>query len=69
MIARAWCLFSIVLGTLCTSAYASDVNAVGGARERLASILPEPGNLVLLAIGVAGLLIGRHGSRSRRRDD
>lgn len=34
-----------------------------------ASSVPEAGNLMLFAAGVAGLLIGRRGSRSRRRDD
>jgi hypothetical protein len=38
-------------------------------QERRASILPEPSNLVLFAAGIAGLIIGRRGSRSRRRDD
>jgi hypothetical protein len=34
-----------------------------------ASSVPEAGNLMLFAAGVAGLIIGRRSSRSRRRDD
>lgn len=33
-----------------------------------ASAIPEPTNLALLAMGVIGLLVGRHAAR-RRRDD
>ena len=31
--------------------------------------VPEPSDIALLAAGVAGLVIGRRSSRSRRRDD
>jgi len=34
-----------------------------------ASRVPEPTDLALLAAGVAGLIIGRRGSRSKRRGD
>jgi hypothetical protein len=37
--------------------------------DRRASSVPEPSDIVLLAAGVAGLIIGRRGSRSRRRSD
>ena len=71
MIARAWCLVPalVLLPLSMTQAQAADPVSDTGASERRASILPEPGNLALLAAGVAGLLIGRQGSRSRRRDD
>lgn len=69
MIARAFCLLSALALSPLSMAQATDLTPDTGASERRASILPEPGNLVLLAAGVAGLLIGRKGGRSRRRDD
>jgi hypothetical protein len=69
MIARAFCLLSALALLPLSMAQATDLTPDIGASERRASILPEPGNLALLAAGVAGLLIGRRGGRSRRRDD
>lgn len=69
MIARALCLVPALVLLPLSMAQAADPVSDTGASERRASILPEPGNLALLAAGVAGLLIGRQGSRSRRRDD
>jgi len=43
--------------------------ATGALASSGAFSVPEAGNLVLFAAGVAGLIIGRRGSRSRRRDD
>lgn len=66
--ARAYCL---VLAAVLPfgGVHASDMgSATPSQHERRASILPEPSNLVLFAAGVAGLIIGRRGSRSRRRD-
>lgn len=34
-----------------------------------ANVVPEPSDLALFAVGVAGLVIGRLGSRSRRHRD
>lgn len=34
-----------------------------------ANVVPEPSDLALFAIGVAGLIIGRFGSRNPRRRD
>jgi len=39
------------------------------AHDARASMVPEPGDLALFAAGVVGLIIGRRGSRSKRRDD
>ena len=70
MIARAYCLMLAAALFPLGTAHAAEVQAsVPAQRERRASILPEPSNLVLFAAGVAGIIIGRRGSRSRRRDD
>jgi|KBSSwiStaDraftv2_1062776.scaffolds.fasta_scaffold479698_2 hypothetical protein len=39
------------------------------ARHKKPTSVPEPTDLILFAAGVAGLIIGRCTSRSRRRDD
>ena len=44
---------------------ASLVSQVAGG----AIAIPEPSNLALLVIGVAGLIIGRRASRNRRRPE
>jgi hypothetical protein len=70
MIARAYCLVLATVLLPIGMAQAEDASASASAQqERRASILPEPSNLVLFAAGVAGLIIGRRSSRSRRRDD
>ena len=33
------------------------------------TVIPEPSNWALFALGVAGVLIGRFGLRSKKRDD
>lgn len=50
---------------LAASQTASLVSRVAGG----AISIPEPSNLALLFIGVAGLIIGRRASRNRRRDE
>lgn len=54
---RNLCGFVIVLLFAATPAMASASSAV-----------PEPNNLVLLGMGVAGLIMGRRAARRRPRD-
>ena len=63
---RAYCL---VLAAALLPLAANAATSVPVRQQPRASILPEPGNLVLFAAGIAGLIIGRRGSRSGRRDD
>jgi hypothetical protein len=68
--------FGLMLGAaLLQSAVAAEGNPpvskveVAQPAERRASSVPEPSDLALFAAGVAGLIIGRRSSRSRRRSD
>jgi hypothetical protein len=54
---RNLCVFAIVLLFAATPAMASGSSAV-----------PEPNNLVLLGMGVAGLVMGRRAAKRRPKD-
>lgn len=52
-----------------TAALAAEDSSPDNVIRKSAVSIPEPADLALFAAGVAGLIIGRRSSRSKRRDD